>query len=264
MEVAMSASASDKATAQLLVDRINTVLETKWFSWVEKNAVWNAIEQLSHDRIEQAAPAYEQAVLFALLLMYREDSGFLGDGEIQEIDNEENASVSQPSSAQSSEQWSEQEWQHDSQAGQDTSSSVSSSANANLTASASSLSSQELSQAMLDAVNQERQREGLEPFVLNEMLFDMAQGYAEYMADTGRFDHTDAEGNTIVDRAEMVWYVYSSLGENIAWNQSSVDEVMKAWMNSPGHRSNILENRFTQLGVGYSNGYRVQVFGTPR
>ncbi|MBM0239775.1 CAP domain-containing protein [Micromonospora sp. ATA32] len=69
------------------------------------------------------------------------------------------------------------------------------------------------------------------------------------------------------DRAGPGGYAWRSYGENVAWNQKTPAAVMDAWMNSPGHRANILNCGFTEIGVGIatSNGpYWTQDFGTPR
>ena len=72
----------------------------------------------------------------------------------------------------------------------------------------------------------------------------------------------------LTDRAQYVGYNYSYLGENIAFNYPDDNSVMIAWMNSPGHRANILNPNFTQMGVGitYDSGgepYYTQEFGSP-
>ena len=74
------------------------------------------------------------------------------------------------------------------------------------------------------------------------------------------------------ERARAAGYDWRAIGENIAEGQLSVAEVMETWMNSPGHRRNILEKGFKELGVGLAlgrsgDGYQVewvQTFGTPR
>ncbi|MGL5944276.1 MAG: CAP domain-containing protein [Waterburya sp.] len=59
-------------------------------------------------------------------------------------------------------------------------------------------------------------------------------------------------------------YQYSNLGENVAQGQTTPTDVLDSWMNSSGHRENILNPNFTEIGVGYENNYWTQVFGRPR
>jgi uncharacterized protein YkwD len=92
------------------------------------------------------------------------------------------------------------------------------------------------------------------------------------MLSRSYFAHKSPEGRSVRDRAENAGYTWRAIGENIAEGQSSVDEVMDTWMNSPGHRRNILDPAFKELGVGIALGksrgnYRIlwaQAFGAPR
>ncbi|WP_131774098.1 CAP domain-containing protein, partial [Protofrankia symbiont of Coriaria myrtifolia] len=95
-----------------------------------------------------------------------------------------------------------------------------------------------------------------------------AQRHSEDMAANSYMDHVSLDGRTMTDRATASGYRYRMLGENVAAGQNSPAEVMDGWMNSPGHRRNILNGEFTQIGVGYARGgsygiYWTQVFGTP-
>lgn len=126
---------------------------------------------------------------------------------------------------------------------------------------------------MLERVNAVRRREKLAPVRSNPKLDQAAQGHAADMLRRGFFDHRNPDGELVRDRATAAGYTWRKIGENIAEGQLSVDEVMKTWMNSPGHRRNILEPDFEELGIGLvvgqgpRGGYRVvwaQNFGTPR
>lgn len=92
------------------------------------------------------------------------------------------------------------------------------------------------------------------------------------MADEQFFAHRDPQGNSSLDRIRATGYLdtpcdcgWSYLtGENLGRGQDSAAEVMEAWMGSPGHRDNILNSGFTEIGVGVFDGYWVQHFGTVR
>ena len=70
------------------------------------------------------------------------------------------------------------------------------------------------------------------------------------MIDRNFFAHNTPDGQTPFDRMKAAGISYSSAGENIAAGQSSPQNVMDSWMNSPGHKENIMNNRFKKIGVG--------------
>jgi uncharacterized protein YkwD len=88
------------------------------------------------------------------------------------------------------------------------------------------------------------------------------------MAASGVMSHTGPDGSTMTSRVEAAGYEWSTLGENIARGQSDAASVMESWMNSPGHRANILNCSFTELGVGVHFGdggpWWTQDFGASR
>ncbi|MFD7434427.1 CAP domain-containing protein [Streptomyces sp. NPDC059861] len=106
---------------------------------------------------------------------------------------------------------------------------------------------------VLRLVNNERAQAGCSPLAANSALADLAGDYSEAMAEQGFFDHTDPSGNTPWDRAEAAG-ISNLGGENIARGQADAAAVMEAWMNSPGHRANILNCDFKTLGVGVHYG----------
>ncbi|PPS71406.1 MULTISPECIES: CAP domain-containing protein [Streptomyces] len=106
---------------------------------------------------------------------------------------------------------------------------------------------------VLSLVNEERAKVGCSPVAANSALTDLAQSYSEDMAARGFFDHTDPDGHTPWDRAEKAG-ISNLGGENIARGQANAAAVMDAWMNSPGHRANILNCDFKTLGVGVELG----------
>jgi uncharacterized protein YkwD len=120
------------------------------------------------------------------------------------------------------------------------------------------------------AVNVVRGMNGLAPLTLDAKLVQMAHIQANAMAQFQTMSHElpQAAQPTLLDRANFVGYQFFSLGENIAFNFPDTGSVMQAWMNSPGHRANILNPSYTQIGVGIAfdtNGdpYYSQEFGQP-
>ncbi|WP_407561444.1 CAP domain-containing protein [Streptomyces sp. 184] len=102
---------------------------------------------------------------------------------------------------------------------------------------------------VLRLVNQERAQAGCRPLTNDPELAKLAGDYSQDMAERGFFDHTDPDGNDPWERAQD--YGISDLGgENIARGQADARSVMDAWMNSEGHRANILNCDFRTLGVG--------------
>ncbi|WP_407837047.1 CAP domain-containing protein [Streptomyces sp. DSM 116496] len=106
--------------------------------------------------------------------------------------------------------------------------------------------------AVLTLVNQERAQAGCGPVRANPPLAALAGAFSKDMAVRGFFDHTDPDGNTPWDRATKAG-ISGMGGENIARGQGDAAAVMKAWMNSPGHKANILNCEFRTLGVGVYN-----------
>ncbi|MEU4368630.1 CAP domain-containing protein [Micromonospora chersina] len=120
---------------------------------------------------------------------------------------------------------------------------------------------------VVDLVNQERAKAGCKALTVDDKLTLAAQRHSQDQADHKTMSHDGSDGSDVGDRLDRVGYAWRSYGENVAWNQQSPAAVMDAWMNSPGHRANILNCSFTEIGVGVarSNGpYWTQDFGTPR
>ena len=127
--------------------------------------------------------------------------------------------------------------------------------------------------AMPDAIvgltNQSRSESGLNSLKINPLLVNAAQLKAEDMAKNSYFDHTSPEGVTPWHWLEQVGYRYSLAGENLAINFIDSQDTVTAWMNSPAHRANILNNNFTEIGIGEAQGlyqgketvFIVQFFG---
>ena len=102
---------------------------------------------------------------------------------------------------------------------------------------------------VLKLVNEERAKVGCSPVIPNGGLAGLATAFSKDMARRNFFDHTDPDGDTPWDRAKAAG-VSDLGGENIARGQADAEAVMQAWMDSPGHRANILNCDFRTLGVG--------------
>jgi uncharacterized protein YkwD len=127
-----------------------------------------------------------------------------------------------------------------------------------------------IEQAIIDLVNQERLAAGRAALSVNTRLVEAAAHHATNMVLFDTMAHTlpGSDAPTLADRLQQAGYAYSAAGENIAWNYPSAQAVMDAWMNSSGHRANILSTSYTEIGVAVrytSNGepYYCQVFGRP-
>lgn len=123
-----------------------------------------------------------------------------------------------------------------------------------------------MQQEILGLVNTERAAAGCGALTLNAQLNTAATAHSEDMAANNYFDHTGLDGSAPWDRARAAGYGSSFIGENIAQGYRSADAVMNGWMNSSGHRANILNCGYNHLGVGLSSqgNYWTQLFGGGR
>lgn len=131
------------------------------------------------------------------------------------------------------------------------------------TASVSGLSAIEAEVVRL--VNIERQKEGLQPLVASTELSNVARKKSEDMAQKNYFSHTSPTYGSPFDMMKSFGISYRTAGENIAKGQLTAQSVVNAWMNSSGHRANIMNPSFNKIGVGHfksSNGtnYWTQMF----
>ena len=117
------------------------------------------------------------------------------------------------------------------------------------TASSSELSAYE--QEVVTLVNQERAKVGLPALKVDNQLAKTARLKSQDMHDKKYFDHTSPTYGSPFDMMKQFGITYKTAGENIAYGQKTPAEVMNAWMNSPGHKANILSKDFTHIGVGY-------------
>ncbi|WP_211297038.1 CAP domain-containing protein [Paenibacillus castaneae] len=113
---------------------------------------------------------------------------------------------------------------------------------------------------VIDLVNQERAKAGMSALKSDTLLTKVATDKAKDMDVNNYFSHTSPTYGSPFDMMRSYGVTYSYAGENIAAGQRTPQEVMTAWMNSEGHRANILNNNFTKIGVGYVNGKWVQEF----
>lgn len=124
---------------------------------------------------------------------------------------------------------------------------------------------------ILKLTNASRQEFGINLLEWNEELAKAAQAKADDMLNKGYFSHTSPDGRLPWDFINMYNYNYLTAGENLAEGFLEAESAEEAWMNSPGHRANILNSNFQEIGVGISEGlymnkrtiFVVQMFGSP-
>lgn len=128
---------------------------------------------------------------------------------------------------------------------------------------------QQLLAELLEAVNSERAKHDLRPLKPDPTLTRVAEFYACRMIEGRFFGHQDPfDGSTVDARAANFGYAYYKIGENLAAGHHTVAEVIAHWLRSPGHRANILDPAFRDIGLAVKQGgefgiYWVQEFGRP-
>lgn len=128
-----------------------------------------------------------------------------------------------------------------------------------------------VSPILIDLTNKDRQVKNIPPLVVNPVLQRAAELKAKDMATKGYFAHNSPEGLTPWHWFNQAGYNFIYAGENLAINFTESTDVQNAWMNSPGHRNNILNDKFTEIGIATYNGtyegrpavFVVQLFGRP-
>ncbi|EEL66109.1 MULTISPECIES: CAP domain-containing protein [Bacillus] len=122
----------------------------------------------------------------------------------------------------------------------------------------------EFEQRVVELTNAERAKQGLPALKIDTELSKVARIKSEDMQKNNYFDHNSPTYGSPFDMMKKFGISYTSAGENIAQGQRTPEEVVQAWMNSAGHRANILNNGFTHIGVGYveSGNYWTQQFIT--
>jgi uncharacterized protein YkwD len=116
---------------------------------------------------------------------------------------------------------------------------------------------------VLTIVNKRRAEAGCTALKPNAKLTRAARKHSRHMERTGEFGHSGIGDGDMQSRVEAQGYAWSRLGENIAWGYPSARAVMRGWMNSPGHKANILNCSFRQIGIGRVGTYWTQNFATP-
>ena len=108
-------------------------------------------------------------------------------------------------------------------------------------------------QQVVDLTNAERAKEGLAPLKIDSALTKSAQLKSQDMKDNNYFSHTSPTYGSPFDQMKSLGINYKSAAENIAMGQRSAEEVVQGWMNSAGHRANIMNGSYTHIGVGLSD-----------
>lgn len=119
---------------------------------------------------------------------------------------------------------------------------------------------------VVELTNAERARARLRALAVDPLLAAAAQAHSSDMVARAFYSHTSPDGSQPWDRAAAAGSRRRTIGENIACGQRSAAEVVEGWMNSPGHRANILKPDFTHIGIGFAGGgqtgtYWTQLFG---
>jgi len=119
-----------------------------------------------------------------------------------------------------------------------------------------------IEKAVIDLTNAEREKAGLAPYKIDKKLVASARAKANDMATNNYFAHNSPTYGSAGDQLGQFGVSFSGWGENIAKGHQSAEQVVSEWMNSPGHKENILNPKMTHIGVGYdSNGnYWTQQF----
>ena len=123
---------------------------------------------------------------------------------------------------------------------------------------------------VIRATNRNRRRNGLEPLRKNSRLSQAAQAHVDDMDNVGRYlGHLGSDGSDLSDRIDKVGYQWRYIAENAASGQGTAKQVVRSWMNSPGHRANLLSDEVSEIGVGFSSNdetgtpYWIQKFASP-
>ncbi len=119
----------------------------------------------------------------------------------------------------------------------------------------------EVEQAIFNLTNQQRAQNGVGPLVLDTALSDVARAHSQDMSARNFFDHVNPDGQNPFDRMHAAGIDYTTAGENIAGGPTA-DIIMTNWMNSPGHRANILNPAFGHIGIGVAQSSQYGLLAT--
>lgn len=113
-----------------------------------------------------------------------------------------------------------------------------------------------LEKRLFDLINEERRKRGLNPVIYDAALSQVARNYSHKMATENFFEHTAPDGSQVQNRAENAGIRFNAIGENLAFAQGMPQDIAvefsQGWMNSPGHRENILTPDWQKSGMGIS------------
>ncbi|CAG8442799.1 5475_t:CDS:2 [Acaulospora morrowiae] len=113
---------------------------------------------------------------------------------------------------------------------------------------------------MVHLVNNERRKAGVRDLVWDSRLAKAAQDQCNYMASYG-LTHENHISGSIGTRVSAHHFLWSGCAENIAHGHEDANAAIRGWLNSEGHRKNMLNPNYTHFGAGFLNGYWAQVFG---
>jgi uncharacterized YkwD family protein len=113
---------------------------------------------------------------------------------------------------------------------------------------------------VVQLVNKERQKAGQKPLEIHTNLMKLAKAKAVDMYDHQYFSHTSPNFGSPFDMMDRYQISFQYAGENLARGQTSPEQVVRDWMNSPDHKKNMLDPHYTLIGVGYYNGYWSEEF----
>jgi uncharacterized protein YkwD len=123
-------------------------------------------------------------------------------------------------------------------------------------------------QQLINLINAERISQGRPPLSISPLLMQVAEAHSQDMIDRNFFDHTNPDGLDPGDRLDNAGYHWMTWAENIGAGQTTAQEMFDVWMNSSGHRANILNGDVTEIGIGYATGgtyghYWTAIFARP-
>ncbi|NRT80899.1 CAP domain-containing protein [Clostridium beijerinckii] len=103
---------------------------------------------------------------------------------------------------------------------------------------------------ILQLMNEKRKEAGLQPLTIDNTLVQVARYKSDDMIQNNFFDHTNPDGTKWTNWLHTIGYTYTTAGENIAYNTSDPVELFNQWWNSPGHRANMMNEKYTKVGIG--------------
>ena len=119
-------------------------------------------------------------------------------------------------------------------------------------------------QEVFRLTNAMRERAGIQLLEWDVRLAAAARAHSADMSENDFLSHTGSDGSHLTERLDAVSFGWVAAAENVAFGQKTPEEVVAAWMESEGHRGNILNPGLTHLGVGFENNKWTQKFGTPQ